>query len=359
MSPRLVRLTLRRALPPGLAVIAVALAAAFLSASWEPDALELEALAGATDPRVAAGALAREGLWTALLVTLAPFLLVRAATTLPGWRRGEVDWLLAAARRRGALVLSAYLGLLAAAGLLLLFIATAAEASAGPAPAGHALAARFATPALVVDDGQPLVRVVDPGRAAPGGTLRVRMVLAGGGRAAGLRVALRSRGPAGGVRAVRAQLASNESVEVPLPAPEGPYELVVERTDGEALVAVRENGIELLTPTASARVAGLRVALRAGLALAALLALALGLGAWLSAPTAILGALTLAAAGLLAEGPMARALPLGALAEALALAGEGVAAPTPSPRALAATAVAVSVGLLAATAGLCCWRRAP
>jgi hypothetical protein len=277
---------------------------------------------------------------------------------VPGWRRGEVDWLLASARTRAALVLSAYLGLLAACGLVVLFVATAAEAASGPAPAGRALAARFATAPLVVESEQPLTRRIDPELSAPGGSLRVRLVLVGGGRAADLRLAVRALGDEERVSAVRARLASAGSVEVPLPAPSGPYELELERTAGEALVAVRQDGIEILTPTASAREASLRVALRAGLALAALLALALGLGAWLSAPTAILATLTLTLLGLLAEGAIARALPLASLAEALALAGEGIAAPWPSLRAVASAAVAVGIGLLAATAGLRDWRRA-
>jgi len=352
------RLALRRALPPGLVLLALALATLLVATTWRPGALEAQALAGAGDPAAAASALARQGLWTALLVLLAPFLVARAATTLPAWRRGEVDWLLASARSRMGLVASTYLGLLAAALLLVAFIAVAAELAAGPSGPGRALAARFETPALVVDAEEGLVRRVDPGFELPGGVLRVRLILVGGGRAADLRLAVRSAAVEGRTTAVRARLAGAGVLEVPLPAASGPYDLQLEQLEGEALVAVREDGLELVEPLGSARAAGLRTAARAILGLAALLALALGLGAWLSTPTALLGALALALAALLSEGPAARLFPLAALREALALAGEGLAAPWPSTRAVAAGALVAVLGLLLAGAGLRDWRRA-
>jgi len=355
----LARLALRRALPPGLVATAVVLAAFFLATTWRPAPLEAEALLGSIDPRSAASAIARQGLWAALLATLAPFLVARAALILPGWRRGEVDWLFASASTRTGLALSAYLGLAAAAAIFVVFDAAVAELAAGRAGPGRALAARFATPTVLLAGDEPIVRGIDLGRSPAGAALRVRILLVGGGPAADLRLAVRAVAADGAVHATRARLATSGNLEVTLPRSEGPFELSLERTGGESLVALERDGIELVTPVASERVGSLRLAARSWLALCAMLAVALGLGAWLSAPTAAIGALSLGLAALLAGSTVAPALPLASLKEALSLTGEGLAAPWPSWRALVASAATIVLGLTLAAAGLRHWRCAP
>jgi hypothetical protein len=354
LSLELVRLALRRTLAPGLCAVAVLLAAAFLASTWQPDALAVEALG----ERESSGALARQSLWTALLATLGPILIARAALIVPRWRRGEVDWLLAAQRSRAELVLSTFVGLAAAAAGFVGFAGATAEIGAGYASAGRALEARFGTPSQVLE-GETLVRRLTLDPLPAGAVLRVRLQYLGGAPAVDLRLSVRALATDAPPSAVEARVFASGVLEVPLPPVVGPVELRLERTGETALVALRENGIEIAVPTASERGASMRVAVRAWIALCAALAVALGLGAWLSGGAAVTGALALTWVALLARAPAGGKWPPAALGDALELAGEGLAAPWPSARSLALAAAVIALALFAAAQGLEHWRRAP
>lgn len=354
MSLALASLTLRRALTPGLCAVSLLLAAGFLTSTWQPHAQEVEALG----TRGHASDLARQGLWTALLATLAPILIARAALVLPRWRRGEVDWLLAARRTRTELVVSTFLGLAAAAALFAAFAGATAELGAGSAGAGRALEARFRTPAQVLGSA-PLVRRLALGPLPAGAVLRARLQFLGGATAVDLKLSARALGSDAAPSAVASRVFASGVLELPLPPGDGPIELRLERTGETALVALRENGIEVAVPIASARGASVRVAARAWIALIAALAVALGLGAWLSGAAAVAGALALTWISLLADAPGGGKWPAAALGEALELAGEGLAAPWPSGRSVALAATVVALALLLAERGLEHWRRAP
>ncbi len=354
MSFDLARLALRRALAPGLCVLAVLLAAAFLASTWRPAPIEIEALGA----RAAGPALARRGLWTALLATLAPILIARAALVLPQWRRGEVDWLLAAKRSRADLVISAFVGLAAAAAFFALFVAAAAELGAGRSGAGRALAARFATPSQMLED-VPLVRRITLDRLPAGAVLRARLQFLGGAPAADVRLSARLTNSDSPTLSVESRISATGVLELELPAIGGQVEIALERVGETALVALQQNGIEIAVPTQSARVASLRVAARAWIALCAAIAVALGLGAWLSGGAAATTALALAWVSLLASAPGGGRWPTAALSDAIELAGEGLAAPWPAARSLALVAAIVAGSLAVATSGLVHWRRAP
>jgi hypothetical protein len=332
----------------------VLVAAVFLASTWRPAQIELEALGA----RSAGSALARSGLWMALLATLAPILIARAALVLPQWRRGEVDWLLAAKRSRADLVLSTFLGLAAAAALFALFVAATAEIGAGRAGAGRALSTRFATPSQMLEDGR-LVRRITLDRLPAGAVLRARLRFLGGAPAADVRFSARSTGSGAPLSSVESRISATGVLELALPAIGGPVELELERIGESALVALQENGIEIAVPTRSARSASLRVAARAWIALCAAMAIGMGLGGWLSGGAAATAALALAWVSLLAAAPGGGRWPAAALSDAIELAGEGLAAPWPAARSLALAAAIIAGSLALATSGLVHWRRAP
>ena len=97
--------------------------------------------------------LARQELWTALLLLWAPGLLVLAAGTVPGWRRGEVAWLAPAALGRGRILMSTWLGAALAGALVLLTCAIAAEVRAGEGPPGQRLGQDTPTPRVILLEG--------------------------------------------------------------------------------------------------------------------------------------------------------------------------------------------------------------
>ncbi len=357
MNAALVRLALRRTLTPGFALCALALAFLLVRSAWAPDEQVKQALAPEGDPRAAVSALARHGVWIGLLLVLAPYLAARAAATIPAWRRGEVEWLAASAAGRARIVLSVWLGQVAAALVFALFAGTAAELAAGPARPGRALAARYASASFVLSEGSPAqVLRIDAEPAPAGAVLRARLDYFGAGTAAEVRLALR-RADSLMATEVRAALGAPGALEVALPAGEGPLEVVLERGAGEALVTLEPDGLELLVPIASERLASASVALRAWLALCVTLALGLGLGAWLSAPTACLGLLAIVVPALLSPSEAARLSPWSGLARTLSLCGQNLTAGPPSVRSLAAAAVLGLLGLLLAVAGLRTWRR--
>jgi hypothetical protein len=353
LSLDLARLALRRALAPGLCAVAVLLAVAFLASAWRPAALQIEALGNPA----ASGFLARRGLWTSLLATLSPILIARAALMLPHWRRGEVDWLLAARRSRASLVLSTFLGLAAGAAVFVGFAGATAELGAGNGGAGRALSARYATPAQMLGS-EPIVRRLPLDPLPSGSVLRVRLQFLGGAPAVDVRLTARALDSQSPPVALETRVSALRVLELELPPAAEAIELRLERAGEDALVALQEDGIEIAVPTASARAVSLRVALRAWIALCAALAVALGLGAWLSGAAAVVTSLALAWISMLAAAPLAGRWPAAALGEALELAGEGLAAPWPSARSLALAAVVVAVSLALAASGLEHWRRA-
>lgn len=360
MNAGLAWLAFRRALPPGFLLAALAVGALVVAATWEPDPRLVAALEATQVEGLGPSALARQDVWTTLLVVLAPFLVARAAGVVPRWRRGEVDWLAASAHGRARVVLSTWLGLDAAAIALCLGCAAAGELAAGRAGSGRVLAARFATPTVaLLESGVEQTRRLEPAAVPAGTLLRARLDFLGGGPAASVRLALRREEGAGSATAARVLVSAPRWVDLALPAGRGPLVLALERIDGEAIVALAPDGLDLLTPAASERVAASRLAARAALALVAALSLALGFGAWVSAPTAFLGALAVLVVALLSDAELARASPWSALRFALELAGRGVAAPWPSARAWIVGLSTMAAGLGLAVAGLRTWRRAP
>jgi hypothetical protein len=123
-----------------------------------------------------------------------------------------------------------------------------------------------------------------------------------------------------------------------------------------AVVVLVEPGIELFEPTSSSRRASLAIAARSLLALSSALAIAFGLGAWMSAATAT--ALTLCALlpAWLADGASA-AWPWVELPASLERVGDGFAPAWPAAATIAGAIATCAIGLALPLAHRDLWRR--
>jgi len=154
---------------------------------------------------------------------------------------------------------------------------------------------------------------------------------------------------------VERRIGGRTSCEIELPPGAGPVVLRLERLGPGAGVAL-VGDVAATASAASERLASVAVALRCWLALCAWSALALGLGAWFSAPTAAAGTLAIAVATWMAESAPAW-LPGRDLGAALVAVGEGLVPAWPTLPALGAAAACVVLGLGLGAAGLRRWRR--
>lgn len=347
---RLSLLWSRRALHP-LVVLGAALLV-WLALRGEPSA----ALRVETGGRpTLADPLRRHDAWLGLAVWLAPALVAVAASTRRRWLRGERDWLAPRARSRGVLLLSTWLGLALGAAALVGLGALAIEAPLEGGAAERAVARLEANElARDAERGGLRWRCADPGRLAPPGS-RVRVdvgLLWAGATSATLELTVR-RGDA--ERTTRAEVRGRERLAVELPPGPGALACSLRRVEGEAAPLLQRPGCELLAPAASARLAGLELALRLWLACAAWCALVVGAAAWVSgASAALLAALAWVPAWAVGGG-WTRALPGADLGAALELASQGLVPPATTPAVWATAAACVAASLLAGA----CAPRAP
>jgi|GEM_PF-2558014 len=324
MSFALFRLHLRRALPAPLtaAVLVVALLL-WLSRRAADPVRAAEAAA-----QLARGAWRAE-LCLALLALLAPILLAIAAGDLPRLARRERHWLLPRRLSRSAISLSSWGGTCAGALLWLALVGLACELGAGRAEAS-------------LREGHELV-LAELEHFGPGKDLRWRSPCPDRPPGSVVQLSLGLFGDYGGVdhlelsshvargaeafATARAAPGLRAVLEVPLP-PDGDAPWLEFRARGSVgSLALHDTRLLLLEP-APERSGSLRFLAQAALTLGAVLALALGLGAWLSPASALL--LLLGGYGLawleadaLAGSWLARWLPGFELPRALGLLGQG------------------------------------
>jgi hypothetical protein len=358
----LARLALRRALGPvflvGCAVLLVLLALR----DWAPPTTGLGA-ASAEEARRIANGLARQGIWSGVLILIVPILILRAARTVSAWREGDVEWLACRATPRSTILVWTWLGSCAAGLAVLAATGFVAEMRAGPSLPGAQLAGRLGPPGSAWVEGRRALAwsVGDPrGRAPRGSRLRFELALASG-TGPGAEVILRARrappenGPGLETRAAQ-RIGTRAAIEVELPPGAGAVDLWLECAQAEDRVLLMSRAGELLVPAASDRAAGWEILARASLALAAGLALALGLGAWMNASSATAAILALMLVAWMAPRPSA-IWPGADLLDALAIAGHGRVPPEIDARSIAVAALVVAGGLGLARWSLARWRR--
>ena len=356
----LASLAARRALAPGVVVLAAAVLALALRADWGAGSAGLAAEAG--EYRAAlARASAREGVWSIAVLAILPLLVVRAARVVSGWRAGEGDWLGSRAAGRGSILLSTWLGTWIGGAILLAAVYFAVEASAGSLVSRERTwrrAGEIALPkAAWITAGSPASWTAGARENAwpAGSRARIELGFAAGTNAAA-GIVLRAR-RASVERVARERLSGRGSLEVEIPPGDGPlaFDVACEREGSRAFVV--SDAMEVWEPGARESSAGLEILARLALALGAWTALAIGLGAWLSAPTA---ALSIAAAWIPAwlADRSPDWLPAADLWSALATAGSARVPRTIEPITLVSSAVLAAAGLALGAAGLSRWRTA-
>lgn len=359
MNRALVLLTLRRVLHPLVLLAFVALASLVTRTRWTPDP-ELAGLLAFTGGLVASPAdLAREGTWSALLLAFGPYLVGRAAGSLSHWRRAEIDAVAASGLGRARFALSTWAGHALAAAALVVAAAVAAELAAGGARPELALRGIAASTGHAPIGTEPDAGRRIEGELEAGDVLRLRIAFFGGGPAPDLSVEL-AREEGGERTELELRVGARRVLDVDVPPGKGPLRLRLSRSAPGALLAVEPDGIELLARTGPDRLReALDVPARAWLALVAALSLALGFGAWFSAPTAFLAVLAVVLPALWTQLSWARLLPWPQLERSLAAAGEGVRLAAPPAAAWAAALAGVALGLTLTVSGLASWRRSP
>ncbi len=334
MNVRVAALALRRIAPWWLALGLALLGALAASSAASSDS--------------AGAALARQGVWTVLLLAATCALVPRTAALAERFSTQEFGWVGAQPESRTRWYFAALGGALAAALGASLLGFVLAESSArfdGPALREVALAA---VPERAVLDGRAPARwSVD---APAGETLRVELLFV----AIEPTAEIEWRAERGGeVRSVRATLARPQALELAVPPGDGPVRLTLERTGGGGLALLSGERLQRLVATGSYRGASLTIALHALLAWACWLGLALGLAPWLGARLASAASLVAPlAAWSLGDELAADATPAGALVRALDVCGRGLVPSTPTTLELSVTLACVLAGLALFTRGL-------
>lgn len=360
-SVRLCRLALRRALTPGVLLWVVLLALALASNDWSAGVIAPDVRGDPLLFDAWCDGLTRQGLWSGFCLALLPLLVIRAAGIVGRWRsKGEVDWLGSRACGPLAIAASTACGTLLAAWILVLaWWALVAMCVPGDI-ASLQLAGSLPAPGAVWVDGAHArawtVELPPETRGAHGRGARIRVELGlGAGAGPATEVVLRALS-AGATTIGRAHIGTRGSVEVSLPASAAAVELELSVSDPAARVLVLSDSAELWVPVAYGGTADRAIALRAALALIGWLFLALGLGAWVSAPSAALGVLALWIGAWLAQRPCAW-IPGVDLPDALGTVAHGRVPRELDPRAFAGAIVALVTGLALAATGLARWRR--
>ncbi len=357
-SSRLAALALRRALAPGILLWTAGLAAILSANDWGAGAAALGAELDAELADSVRAGLVRQGYWTAFALAIAPICVVRAAAVVAHWRAtGEVDWLGSRAAGRLAIATSTACGAVLGAWTLVVAWSVLVAAKTPRADASYQLAGEVASPGGVWVDGahaRAWTADLPLGVRAAGTRVRVELGL-GAGSGASTEVVLRARVD-GREASARRRIGSRGTIEVELPAAAPAVALDLSVADRDARVLVLSDAAELWTPVADARAADRAIALRLCAAACAWIALAMGFGAWISAPSASAAVLALWLAAWLADGPCAW-IPGADLPEALAIAAQGRVPRAVDPRAYAGALGALAVGLSLAASGLVRWRR--
>ena len=353
----LVRLAILRTFPPRTLVVLAILAALAVTRDWglSPDALP-DGLSPEDGERIGRG-FCRQGVWTLLLILVAPLLVHRAASTLERWREEDAEWLASRPVSRLGVLVAAFLGTWLAGALVLAGIGVLAEVAAGGSGPTSRLDRELSHASVVLfeDEGPARWEQTDcPLAELPAGTrARLRPTVAlGSGPVVSLRITASSSGGEAERAEATARISGRSVVEVPVPAgAEGHLVLELAREGPGAVLVLPPDGGEILVPLGSDRWVGVELLARLLVAAGAWIAVGLGLGAWMRPPVAALGVFALWALPWW-WGLGATWVPGGDLPRVWGMLGEGIAPPLPDARGLVGFAVLLAVGLGAAIRGL-------
>jgi len=349
MNLGLALLALRRALAPLVLAVWAMILFMSLRFDWTGGSASLEATAGLVRGWT------REGTWILVTLAIVPLLVSRAAQVVPTWRAGEGDWIGSRSVGRPVAVTSMLLGTWAGAAILLLLSFASIEVHAGDAIPSLRRAGSIGLPAARwIEPDKPLVVTVkNLGTPQHGSRARVDLAFGYGSGSASEVVVNAIRGSEW--RSASVHLASRGTVEVELPIGTGDLriEIVCPRAGTRAYTVSDE--IELWGPCADDRAAGARILLRLLVASLAWIALAIGLAAWMSAPSAALFVLAAWIAAWLGDATPSW-LPGADLWAALDTVGSGRVPSSPDPRSHAIALGIAALGVILAVLGTRRWR---
>ena len=351
----LVQLALVRALRPAACVLGAAALAFALATSRSSSAAALAA--GVDSAALWEHGARRAAGWTVALLLVLGWLGMQALRTLSGWRRRDVDWLAPRAPNAAALLLSTWLGLVAAALILCGATALAVEACANGGRASWIEGPRaFEGEGGWLESGTARSERLATGALPAGARLRLEFAYASGGPDVRIRAVLAD--PANGAELARSEAAvgTRGALEFELPACPGGAALRLSTTDPELRIYHLAQSGRIWLPAAHEGFASLALLVRLALDASTCCALALALSGWLSGAAA---ALVLAGFAILALFSDANAswLPLAGLGHALRVLEEGRVPALPSAAELARAAAFSVLGLVLAAASLRRWRR--
>lgn len=368
----LARLGAKRALPPRAWVGFAAVLALGAAVDWVPAATSI----GTGDPSALGTSLRRQGNWSLALLVFTPFAILQASRIVPGWRRGDVEWLAQSTASPVACLAITWSGQLAAFALALVSIFVVIETQVDSSLPVDREGPALDLPSMVLTsvDYPAKVRLrIDRDEAVVGARLQSeffawnadRSAARGSSNSGALVLEVRRLDALGEtIERSRASVpvGPRSRVDVELPPGGGDYELAWTRGADTPTVLLPRGCVRLLHPAGSGYRAGLDVVLRSLLLLAAATGLAAGLGAWMRtgfgfglAIAVLLAIESLGAKGLGASSTM----PLGAWMGGLESLGRGRMA-----AGLGWETWAWSIGLAAAGLGmgqgaLGVWRRSP
>jgi hypothetical protein len=364
-------LHLRRALHPALGLVLAGVALVVLAGA--PHGAR-EVLRAGIDSEALTRGLRRADMLFALLCLLGPALLLTVARALRRVDDGERLWLLSRPIARHRIALSIWGGALAGALVWLSLVGIAVELRAGGGASSSQPAAELELGTPSRDGEGVLYWSSETGRRPAGCAARLSMGLFGsyneieafelavheGAAAADYPAVFPTSAPdATGI----AEPNRRTAVEVELPAGEGALLFSLRARGAVRSVQLERPLLELYLP-ADERAGTLGLLLEVALILAGTLALALGLGAWLSQASCLLGilggyVLVWLETDALDGTWVSRWLPGYDLPGALALVAEGRVPRSLPPQAWLGALVMVLVGLLLQRAALGRWRSGP
>ena len=289
----------RRSVPVGLVAFGVLLLG-LVALFADPPQLSL---IGTTDELGAARAFRMELMWTAAAVAFLSVIVLRASGIAQSWQTKELDWIACRPTSMTRTVASAWLGTVAGGLLAIALTMVVIEGTAGRAGSSGPLAygGRLEAQELERDEnGTVRWQVADP-NTPQGSLLRVDLTL-GRGSGPSADVVFRAM-RSGEERTQGARLVASGRIELEVPPGDGAVTLELQRIGDGARVLFRDPSCELWIPVTSMHTAGRNFGLHAALALAAWLALAFGLGAWMSGPFTVMTMLSVWLGIWLADAP--------------------------------------------------------
>jgi hypothetical protein len=356
--PRFAALELRRAFGTSAALAFALYVALLASGRWSsPVGAALSA-----DHALAERGLAREAIVSGALLFLAPWVLLHAGGTIGRWRARESDWLASRPATRAGLIVSAWIGMVGAAGAALAIVVAITLVRAGWGEASwRFLGAQTVDHARRIEPGESLrFALSEPARESSADSrLRVHLARTLGSGAHSLapaEVELVLAREGGSARSFHVRLQSRARVELGVPDGEGALGLTISNAGPSSTALLTDRSFEFWAAGPREGWGSLEIAWRALLTLAAASALALGLGAWMSAPSAM--ALTLSAWLYATTLASSRAwIPGARLLRDLEFLSDGRLPETPGLAALAGTLLIAAAGVALACNGLRSWRR--